>query len=295
MNTQARLGLPLFALLLAACPVPERTDYSVSEGDPATELTSAITFVGVDFEVREGQPPAATGTAIPLIGGDGIPVAIVPGAGGVLSFDYEVEVAESIDLVIHFSGADSHIVVHLDLTGEATTGTVDIPFGVATDACDALAEIQHAIQCNETLQGLGGEVADYFVQEMTLLCDAQGDDDDDDDDDDSADDDDAAASSLEVSGSWVAGPSSDTCTGSAQAAGPADDLSVAWSCLFANAGLACSGTWDGLVVDGAPTAVSLDCLGLEGTAAFTSGPPLAGQADFDNGTAQVTLSFVEPS
>ncbi len=294
MNTRTRLGLPLLALLLAACPVPERTDYSLSEGDPATELTSAITFVGVDFEVRKGEPPAATDTAVLVIGGDGIPVAIAPGSGGVLSFDYQVEVAELVDLVIHFSGADSHIVVHLDLTGEATTGTVDIPFGVAADVCDALAEIQHAIQCNETLQGLGGEVADYFVQEMTLLCDAQGDDDDD-DDDDSADDHDDAASSFELSGSWVAGPSSDTCIGSAQAEGPADSLSVSWTCTFANAGLECSGTWDGIVVDGAPSAVSLDCLGLDGTAAFSSGPPMAGQADFDNGTAQVTLSFVEAS
>ena len=286
--------LPLMLLApLAACPVPERTDYSLSEGDPATELTAAITFVGVDFDLRDGSPPDATGSALPTITGVPVPLPMQPGEGGVLSFDYAVEVAEPVDLLLHFAGAESHIALHLDLTGQPTAGSLDVAFGVAVDACEALAEIEHRIPARESLQSLAGDVSEPFLQDVRLLCNAPGDDDDSADDDDSGDDDDSAAGpSLSVTGTWTAGPSTDTCTGAGTGSGAPADYVVDWTCDFVNSGLACAGTWAGLVLDGPPADLTLDCLGLTGTGAFTSGPPIAGQADFDNGTAQVTLSFL---
>ena len=206
MRTNARLFRlwALAALMLAVgCPGTSADDDDsvptvehVYSREGASALTWNMRFPGLDYEVLEGPPPTATGganapTLVRSGGSSGTAsTLVVPGQTGTMSWDYQVPTPGPLDLIIYFDGAGSYIVIHLDLTGGSVNGTIEIPFSLDADVCDALYAVQHAIQCNETIQGLGGEVADYLVQLLSLQCGQGGDDDDMGDDDDTADDDD---------------------------------------------------------------------------------------------------------
>lgn len=149
--------------------------------EPGEALTKAITITG--GTLVDGQPPAATNNpGDPYIVNEMLAApTITPGSSGELSvnvrqmplnttsFNVNIQLNSSTNQFIQVNVNDPGLIS--TLASQGGSGTINLPFSVDSSVCDNIDDIQHQVQCYESVSLPDGSVVTtQTAQDMILAC-----------------------------------------------------------------------------------------------------------------------------
>lgn len=169
----------LMAFSLVSCTGDDggSSDATTKTGDPDDAMTAGISFSG--GSVVSGTPPAATNNPGDItLTSPTDPASVSPGGSGTMSITINQPpgTIASMDVNVRFGNAGSfiNIPVNSSITSQlagTTGGVLDIPFTLSSSVCNNIADIQHQIQCYESVDiGGGVNVSPATARQMLLAC-----------------------------------------------------------------------------------------------------------------------------